>query len=468
MLLKRIATAVRMTAREFLRRRGMLALMVVSPVMTFAMVRLALPDAAATVDAVENGMSVQVDTGQVALFGGVSALMYAAMLAGIMGFYIMFSAMKTDRRLLLAGYHAFELVTARCVVLLLMAAGTTVLLVAIMLFFFTPMQFGAYVLAIYQAATIYAFYGGLAATMVRSELGGLIAIVFFASIDVRFLEMPGYSNVIGEWWTQFLPGYFPVQLALDAAFTSHPDLLVPSLWTGPHALAVAGVMLGTYSRATRVHPFLSEHKRGLPWAPIVLTLLLAVGAAGGWRYYQEWQARPPAVDAEGRVNAPKAQVVVLASGRLRSLEVAEGDDVEEDQIVAWMEDSLTGASLAMRAPVRGRVTTMAVRRGENVAQGTVLAEIHRLHRLGAVLEVDEAHIDEVAIGQAVDLTLPSLGIHVQTRVAEIASIPLPPDASVSERTRRIRKYAVKCPIEGQEGKLRLGVAVKGRIFPGGG
>ncbi|GEM_PF-2399524 len=468
MLLKRIATAVSMTAREFLRRRGMLAFMVATPVLSFALVYAALPDTAANIDAIENGVKVQVGTDQVALFGGVSALIYAALLAGITGFYVMSSAIKTDRRLILAGYHAFELVAARCVVLLALDLGITALLVAIMLFFFTPKQFGAYVLAMYQGAMVYGFYGALIATVVKSELGGLIAIVFFANIDLGSLELPGYSNVFGEWWTQFLPGYFPVQLAIDAAFTSRPDLLVPSLWTGPHSLAVVALMLGTYSRATHVHPFLPEHKRHLPWASILLTLLLALGAAGGWRYYQEWLARPPAVDVEGRVDAPKAQVVALVSGRLRSLEVAEGDDVEEDQIVAWVEDSFTAASLAIRAPVRGRVTTMSVRRGENVVQGAVLAEIHRLNQLEAVLEVDETHIDEVAIGQTVDLILPSLGIHVQTRVAEIASIPLPPDASVSERTRRIRKYAVKCPIEGQEGKLRLGVAVKGRIFTGGG
>jgi hypothetical protein len=85
----------------------------------------------------------------------------------------------------------------------------------------------------------------------------------------------------------------------------------------------------------------------------------------------------------------------------------------------------------------------------------------------AVLEVDETQIDDVAIGQFVELTFPALGIVVPSRVAEIASVPLPPDPGVSERTRKIRKYAVKCRLDDPDPRLRIGVAVMGRIFVAG-
>jgi multidrug resistance efflux pump len=166
------------------------------------------------------------------------------------------------------------------------------------------------------------------------------------------------------------------------------------------------------------------------------------------------------------VDAPKSEVVALVTGRLRSVEVVEGADVQEDQIVAWIEDSLTGSPLAMRAPEAGRVTKLDARRGENVVQGAVLATIHRLGRMEAVLEVEETKIDEVALGQTVELTFAALGVQARSRVVEIATAPLPPDPGVSERTRKIRKYAVKAPIDDPDPRLRLGVAVKGRIFTG--
>ena len=145
-------------------------------------------------------------------------------------------------------------------------------------------------------------------------------------------------------------------------------------------------MLFSYNRATHVHPFLPERgglRRWL-WVPVLLGV---VGAAvwGGLTGYRYLQSRPPTVDVEGRVDAPKTEVVSLVTGKLRSVEVREGADVTEDQIVAWVEDSLTGVSLAMRAPSFGRVTKLDAHAGENVVQGTVLATVHKLREMEAVL-----------------------------------------------------------------------------------
>jgi len=83
-----------------------------------------------------------------------------------------------------------------------------------------------------------------------------------------------------------------------------------------------------------------------------------------------------------------------------------------------------------------------------------------------VLEVEETKINDVAVGQRVDLTFGALGAVASSSVAEIASVPLSPDPGASERTRKIRKYAVKCPLPEPDPRLRLGIAVKGRIFIG--
>ena len=141
MSLRRLLTAFSMTLREFLRRRGMLLFMVLIPVMSFASVYVALPDTPVTLDAIENQVHVQVDLDQVALFGGVMALIYVAIMAGITGFYVMSSAVRTDRRLILAGCTPFELVAARCMVLLVLDVGIMALQLIIMSFFFTPIQF---------------------------------------------------------------------------------------------------------------------------------------------------------------------------------------------------------------------------------------------------------------------------------------------------------------------------------------
>lgn len=463
MSLRRLLTAFSMTLREFLRRRGMLLFMVLIPVMSFASVYVALPDTPVTLDAIENGVSVQVDLDQVALFGGVMALIYVAIIAGITGFYVMSSAVRTDRRLILAGCTPFELVAARCMVLLVLDVGIMALQMVIMSFFFTPIQVLPYALSLFWGAMVYGLYGGLFATLIRNELGGLLAVVFFANFDVGYFQLPGYSNFIDEWWLQILPGYFPVQLAIDAGFTAVPDLLLRSFWTIPHSIIVVGVMLGTYSRATQVRPFLSGERRRFPsW--VIGIGALAVGGLIGVAAFFYMNAQPATVEAEGRVDATNAKVVAATGGRVSLLTVAERDKIERGAPVAWITDALDGSLVQLTAPLSGRVTTVNVRQDENVVIGDVLAEIYQLDALEAALEVEENSIEQVAVGQTVELTFGSLGVKAMSRVSSIALTPLAPDLTVSERTRKIRKYIVKCSLDNPDPRLLVGMAVKARIF----
>ncbi|MSQ27984.1 MAG: hypothetical protein EXR51_07595 [Dehalococcoidia bacterium] len=114
---RRIATALSLTGREFLRCRGMIALMVVIPVFGFVVIFLALPQQPAALDAIENDVKVRVSLTQTELFGGLSVLTYVGLLAGVTGLYLMRSAMSADRRLMVAGYSPFELVSARVLLL---------------------------------------------------------------------------------------------------------------------------------------------------------------------------------------------------------------------------------------------------------------------------------------------------------------------------------------------------------------
>lgn len=464
---RQFSTASNLTAREFLRRRGMLTFMVLVPVSTYLLLYLALPEGRASLEAMENGVAVQLELDQRDFFGGFTGLSFVALLAGVAGFYLLQSALRADRRLILAGYAPVALVAARVLVLLLIDLGITLLMVLLMLLFTVPRQIPAYVLAMFWAAMIYSFYGGLTGVLVRNELGGLIAVVFLANIDIGYLQVPGYSNVLDEWWARLLPGYFPVQLAIDAAFTSRLELLWSSFWSLPQGLVVMGVMLAAYERGTHIHPFLPEQRPGRRALRLALLLgaALVIGGAA-WAAYRYYDSRPDVVEADGRVSAPGAQVVSLLSGRIRELSLVEGQDVVRDQVVAWVEDPVTGLALPVRAPMAGRVTGVPVRTGENVLQGSTLATIHDLARVEVKLEVEETVIGKVAVGQPVELRVGSLGEVLTGEVREIAQQALPAEAGVTERSRRVRKYAVTVALPGIDSRLRLGLAVHGTVLAG--
>jgi biotin carboxyl carrier protein len=453
-----------MMAREFLRRRVTLILLITVPLVSYVAVYAALPHSPATVDGFENGVSVQLDLDQRDVFGVFQGLQGVGFLAGIVGVNLMLSGLRADRRLILAGYSAAQLTLARIALLVAIDAAITAYMVSVMLFFTLPRQLPAYALALFWAALIYSMYGMLTGVLVRHEWGGILIMLFLPSIDAGYLQVPGFSNILDEWWARLLPAYFPAQLAVDAAFTAHLEQLGPSFWSFGQSLVVAGLMLLAYQRATHVHPFLPEKPAHTAIRRVVIATAAVVVGVGGGLGYVYYRAQPPVVEADGRLHAPDARIVSPSTGRIRSLTIREGDDVVEDQMVGWVEDLTLAETVPVRAPLSGRITRRPVREGENVVYGDVLAHVHQLDRLEAVLEVEETDIAHVRVGQRVELRFGSLAETREGYVSEIAYEPMPPEQGVSERVRRVRKYAVKAALFEPDPRLRIDMAVRGRIY----
>lgn len=461
---RRLTTAFSMTGREFLRRRGMLASMIGIPVFGYVMIFAALPEIPASLEAIENGVKVVVDLDQRALFGGLQALIYVGLLAGLAGFYLLKSALSADRRLIVAGFSPAELVASRIGVLMVIDLAVSLFLVGLMLFFTIPRQLPAYLLATYWTALVYSLYGALAGTYIRNELGGIMAVLFLVNIDVGYLQLPGFSTILDEWYIVLFPGYYPVQLAIDSAFTGTVETFAKSFWSLAHGGVVALVVLRGYERATHIHTYAIRTLRERLKQAVAVVAALVLLTGGGLYSYAAYQNRPPVIEADGRVHAPEGKVVSLLNGRVRELTVAEGQDVALDEIVAWLEDPLTQVRLPARAPVAGRVTSVPVRENENVVQGAVLATVHELDRIEVQLEVEETDVGKVAVGQRVGLKSGALGETLTGQVIEIAQEPLPPEPGATERSRRVRKYAVKVALAQADGRLRLGMAVHGTIY----
>ena len=174
--------------------------------------------------------------------------------------------------------------------------------------------------------------------------------------------------------------------------------------------------------------------------------------------------QPKAVEADGRVSAPDAQITSLYNGRVRMLSIAKGDRVQRDTVVAWIEDPLSGTSWSVSAPMDGTVTDVQVRENENVVAGTPLAAIHDLGQLEVRLEVDESSISQVEVGLPVSLRFASITHDVLGRVKEVSRVPLPPETGTSEQRRRIRKYSVTVELLEAIPDLSLEMGVRGKIL----
>lgn len=80
------------------------------------------------------------------------------------------------------------------------------------------------------------------------------------------------------------------------------------------------------------HEFPFIFRQSIPW--IVLSLLCASAALGYWYYHQSDEKLVGLAYGNGRLEATEIDIATKLAGRLDSVAVHEGDDVERGQLVA--------------------------------------------------------------------------------------------------------------------------------------
>ncbi len=129
--------------------------------------------------------------------------------AGLVGVFVMQSALQGDRRLVIAGFRPGEAIVAR----LLVVAAATALVVA-----------GA----------------------VLDKLAATYLILFVVMTDVSIVQNPMFGDGAPDGWAVVLPGYGPSRLMVDGAFSSvfhaSGELVLSLAWTTALSAAVLVVL----------------------------------------------------------------------------------------------------------------------------------------------------------------------------------------------------------------------------------
>jgi hypothetical protein len=221
-----VATAVAMILRELSRKRLVLALALCVPVafflVAFATEANQLVPVVLAGDAERTRLIEELDLSLLFLSVASTSLISAFFAASLIQRQV-----DANRRLVLCGFRASELVAARLAVLLMIIAAATLhaglsLDTLRRLDLFTTPRFPAGVAAgIALGAFVYGCYGLLVGTVFRGELESIFAIVAAINIDPGWLQNPiYYRNSGSKWLIEGLPAHFPSQAAYLSAFTS--------------------------------------------------------------------------------------------------------------------------------------------------------------------------------------------------------------------------------------------------------
>jgi multidrug resistance efflux pump len=147
---------------------------------------------------------------------------------------------------------------------------------------------------------------------------------------------------------------------------------------------------------------------------IPLLVIIAVLAIGGGIFYTAYNNYTYYNTDDAQITGPIVNVSASAAGTLSSLSIKQGDTVTADQIIGTITlPPSTGANGAtgtpgtinLTSPINGTILQVPAVQGQNVAPGLAIAEVTNLSAVTVTTYIDENSINNVSVGQAVDITI---------------------------------------------------------------
>jgi len=202
-----------MGLREYARTPVLLALLLFLPAYFVGVFVYVLPTSSVPIYVPGSGrLTVQT----VEIYGALLVPLMGALIGGIAGLFVMLSATDADARLSIAGVGPVSLLAARFTLVAvagLIAVGVSL---AVLATTFVPEALVPFVLASVVVGVTYGLLGTLAGLVV-SRLAGVYLMLIAPMLDVFFFQNPMIEDA--HWLATYLPGNFPTEIAVDAAFS---------------------------------------------------------------------------------------------------------------------------------------------------------------------------------------------------------------------------------------------------------
>ncbi|WP_019873168.1 ABC transporter permease [Sporichthya polymorpha] len=247
-----MGTALRMGLIGYRRNPVLGILLVIVPVVFILLAKATTQPGPFTLPLAEDGKTVQYTFWLPDVHAGTMVPIALGALSALAGLFVLTDARAGDRRLVLAGFRARTLLTARLGTLAMAVLLITVAALAVTALVFDPRQWPGFIAASVLVAATYGLVG-----VVLGAIFGRVAGVFIAFL-VPFLDLGlGQSPMLRpepEPWASVLPGYGASRVLLDTGLTNHFDQ------TGP-LLAALAWLVGLALTATALF------HRSMPTAP---------------------------------------------------------------------------------------------------------------------------------------------------------------------------------------------------------
>jgi hypothetical protein len=251
--LARLGAGLRYGFREYRRNVVLWVLLVGLPVYFITVSMATTPDDPVPVELVEGGSRMIQVLPMSDVHGAIMVAITVAFLAGLAGLFVVTGSVQGDRRLVIAGFRAREVLGARLAIVAFATLLTTAVSLAVTALGFQPRNWSVFALGTVLAALTYAMLGVLIGSVV-GRLGGLYLMILLPFIDGGIAQNPMFDAAPPA-WAGVMPSHGATRVLLDGAFTGTLDepggLLLALGWLVAVTVAAAVVFqrLATPARA---------------------------------------------------------------------------------------------------------------------------------------------------------------------------------------------------------------------------
>jgi len=198
---------------------------------------------------------------------------------------------------------------------------------------------------------------------------------------------------------------------------------------------------------------------------VPLLIFIALAAIGGGIFYWAYNNYLYYQTDDAQVSGQIVNVSAPAAGKLSTLSVKQGDTVSAGQTIGTITPVSTGApgaaaSIDLTSPISGSIVQTAAVQDQVVVPGLTIVSVTNLNALNVTAYVDEGAIDNVKVGQNVDISVDayngtSFTGHVQQIVqsteGEFSLLPTE-DVASGNFTKVGQRIPVIITIDGNGGK----------------
>jgi hypothetical protein len=247
----RLTTGLRFAWREYRRNLALWALLVVVPIFFISVSIAITPDNPAPVELAEGGRRTISTLSMVDVHGAIMVAITVAFLSGLAGLFVVLGSAQADRRLVIAGFRAGEVLASRLGVIVLASLLVSGVSLAVTSASFTPRVWITFALATLAIALTYAMIGVVIGPLV-GRLGGLYLMFLLPFLDLGIAQNRMFDAVPPA-WASWMPGYGAVRVLVDGAFTPTFDETTGLLFALAWLVGVIAAAVGVFHRVAARH-----------------------------------------------------------------------------------------------------------------------------------------------------------------------------------------------------------------------